>query len=304
MIDFQTIEDAITAWVADGSGLDPNASIVWGDQSAPRRDGPWIAMWIEDLQRVGQDWRTITLDPTDGIVKLRQYGARTLHLKLTCYGGGATGALRCAALLDGVILARTSPARDAALRTAGIAFQKIAEPVTSMPGIVAAQFEPRATCALQLAVGSTRVSATTNYIDAVEITALPAVTSHDTGTDETATLDQRAYLDCGTLGSHNLDTVYEWITPGPAGNGWKIGLGAAPALVAVILNTTIQIRNNPATTVGAVEDFVTANPALGIRVRTSGTRARTIQSPFDAFSGTLLHGGALAYVPGVDEFQP
>lgn len=57
-----TVEDAIHAWVAAGSGL-AATSVVWEAQQGPRPAGPYISMRLGGVEAQGRDWVEVEAVP-------------------------------------------------------------------------------------------------------------------------------------------------------------------------------------------------------------------------------------------------
>lgn len=55
-IDWETIEDAIFAWVVFSTGIDPTL-VRWEYQGAPRAGEDYIALSIGDIRKIGHDWK-------------------------------------------------------------------------------------------------------------------------------------------------------------------------------------------------------------------------------------------------------
>jgi hypothetical protein len=58
-IAWETVENALRAWVAAASGLPDSPTdrrVIWAQQAGPRPNDPWISLNVTSVLRVGQDW--------------------------------------------------------------------------------------------------------------------------------------------------------------------------------------------------------------------------------------------------------
>lgn len=146
MIAWTQIENALHTWIRTASGLAADR-VLWGAQNIERPTAPWISLRVTAIARVGQDWtdREIAAVPTPGAEIVYQVrGCREAQLSIQCFGGDATGASMCAAVLDQCLLMTAAPHQRAAFRTAGVAVGA-AGPVQALDGVLGStRFEPRA----------------------------------------------------------------------------------------------------------------------------------------------------------------
>lgn len=113
--------------------------------------------------------------------------------------------------------------------------------------------------------------------------------------------DTRAYLDCGTLGTGQFDTVLEAVSEGDATRDIRVRLdasGATTDFAAVSLSSklvTLGVPNAGVTTVGDIEDALMAldESSRLVRIRTAGARSRAL-GVSDGFVATNLAGASPA----------
>lgn len=169
-IAWQTIEDALYAWVKAGTGL-PAAQVIWEQPGAPRPTGQYVAMRIGPVTRVGQDWLDIddAASPAAGAeLEFFSRGQRVTTLSLQCFAGPATGIHGAVQTLDTLVSKSILPTLHDALVTAGVGILNFT-PVQSTDGIVGEVFEPRALLTATLMLAS-EVSELGTYIETTELT--------------------------------------------------------------------------------------------------------------------------------------
>lgn len=87
-ISWDTVEDAIQAWVSGSSGI-PGARCIWTYQGGPIPEYPYIALEIDAVRGVGQPWKK-RIDHTDPVAGgelrelVRQHQMGTLTLQCFC----------------------------------------------------------------------------------------------------------------------------------------------------------------------------------------------------------------------------
>lgn len=172
MIDLTIVENALHDWIVAATGI-PADHVLWADQAfeRPSDDAPWVAMRIETIQRIGQDWH-VSSDhpaPTAGAEILHTVnGNRTATLTIQCFRGSPTGTTRPQAYLDAAVMGITLPARRAAFLAAGIGIGEIS-PIRNIGDVISfARFEPRAVVEVTLLLAGTATS-TGTYIEIVTL---------------------------------------------------------------------------------------------------------------------------------------
>ena len=167
-----TVEDAINAWIAAGSGFDADTNVIWAQQAAPRPATPYIALRMTLLEQHGQDWYDIrdAAVPAPGAeIDAVVRGVRKGTLNIACFGDAATGVNMPAMTLDNVMLAARLPSVRDALNIAQIGINGFS-PIRSIDGgPTATVFEPRAILDCRFNV-PTEVAETLTYIELVEVT--------------------------------------------------------------------------------------------------------------------------------------
>lgn len=168
-IAWDTIQAAITAWVTAASGL----TVIWtfpgaNGVGAPRPQPPYIALQLDGLGKVGQEWR-VTVDaesPEEGAeIDVKYQGHRTARLELQCFGieGSGNGPLRTLAdVLDAL------PIHYDDLDAAGVGIGGTT-PVQLLEGRRGGIIEPRAVAEVSLHFAS-EVVAQTTYVERMNIT--------------------------------------------------------------------------------------------------------------------------------------
>lgn len=81
---WQTVEDAIQAWITAGSGL-ASDHVIWAQQTAPRPTGEFISMRMLVLERAGRDWLD-RYDNTVAVGPLTVSGRSGNSLTITAHG--------------------------------------------------------------------------------------------------------------------------------------------------------------------------------------------------------------------------
>ncbi len=169
------IEDAIHGWVVASSGLTAD-KIVWDQQSARAPAVPYIELRLTELARPGQGQINRTYDAAGDPGEEIVYHARddvTLGLRITCYGATVLGTAAPKAIVSKVraygklVTTVDGTVRDAfvaATLSAPVGFSAI----QVVPGIVAAQTEPRAFCTCRL-FATDATSALGTFVETVEI---------------------------------------------------------------------------------------------------------------------------------------
>jgi hypothetical protein len=171
VIPWETVEDAIHAWVTAGSGLDAS-KVIWSQQGGERPKAPYISLRIRSIRQIGQDWLKIqdaTAPVTAGSeIKHLAQGQREVGLSLQCFASTAQSGMAAASLLESARASARLPTIHQALSDAGVGILQ-SEPVQSIDGFLGdSQFEPRAVLELRLMLAS-EVSEFSTYIETVEI---------------------------------------------------------------------------------------------------------------------------------------
>lgn len=172
MIDLVTVEDALHDWIVAATGI-PADHVLWAEQAfeRPSDDAPWVALRLESIQRVGQDWYVSSDHPVPvaGAERLLTVnGVRTALLVIQCFRGAATGTSRPQAYLDAAVMGITLPARRAAFLAAGIGIGEIG-PIRNIGDVISlTRFEPRAVVEVTLLLAGTTTS-TGTYIEQVTL---------------------------------------------------------------------------------------------------------------------------------------
>lgn len=142
-------EDAIYAWVHEGSGL-AGDHVIWSDLG-PIPAGTYIAMRLKGSRTVSDDWITPRKTDDDQIV-YHIRGTRHPTLELTCFAGATTGALRCEWILNRVIAMASDPDIRSNLNESGVGLGAFG-PIRTMDGMRSQMFDPRAIVEIPLHMG-------------------------------------------------------------------------------------------------------------------------------------------------------
>jgi hypothetical protein len=167
---WSTIEDGIHAWVTSGSGL-AASKVIWAQQDAPRPAAPYIAIRVQSVRAMGQDWIDIedAADPQPGAeINHVARGMRELTVTLQAFGTAGIGSSSPTALLSRVVSAMRLPTSADALRAAGFSVGTV-DPILSLDAVRGfSVFEPRAILTLRgFAVSEMTESGT--YIEFLEV---------------------------------------------------------------------------------------------------------------------------------------
>lgn len=167
-----TIENAVSAWVRAGSGLD-SSHVIWERQNGRRPTSAFISLALLSVRPIGQDWLRSedAEDPEDGAdILYTAEGHREVTLQMQCFAGAATGATSPEAILEGVATAARLPTRRAALSAAGFGLAVPVGPIQSIPGVIGSSLlEPRAVLEVRGFVASDATELGT-YIESAEVT--------------------------------------------------------------------------------------------------------------------------------------
>ena len=96
-IAWDTVRDAIQAWITTGSGL-AGSHVIWrgqrdaGGNPMPRPAGQFIELKLTLLKQYGAgDWKAYEYDQPSNTLTLKTRGPRSAVLTATCYQGLPTG---------------------------------------------------------------------------------------------------------------------------------------------------------------------------------------------------------------------
>lgn len=166
-----TIEDALHAWVAAGSGLG-TSKVIWYGQNGKALTGSYVVLRVLAIRPVGNDW-VDTVDnpsPSAGAEVLNKVrGMRRVRLQLTCFAGTPIGASGAASILNDVLTSIALPSRSDALAAAGVGISNLGD-VTAIDGVINSNLlEPRALAEVVFFAAAELVE-TGTYIQHVQVT--------------------------------------------------------------------------------------------------------------------------------------
>ncbi len=163
-IGWPAIEKALRAWCVAGTGL---AAVIWGYQTGPRPQPPYVALSIVDTVGVGRDWKDRGGDPDPTLGQRRLHrGHRVATLTVQCFAEVATGVTGAMARLTDAVAALEIHAD--ALNTAGCGIGKT-DRVRLVAGRINTQLEPRAVTEVELHLLS-ELESYAQYVDRVQVT--------------------------------------------------------------------------------------------------------------------------------------
>lgn len=170
-IAWQQIEDAIHAWVVNGSGLAADR-VVWAGQNQPERAVPFITIRVSSIRRRGNDWTNVedAASPAPG-AELQKVirGPRIIGLTIQCFAASPIGAAGALAILENVAIAVQRPVVSEVLDAARVGIGNISD-VEALDGVIGSTlFEPRAIMTVSLHTVSELDAGTLTYIETVDV---------------------------------------------------------------------------------------------------------------------------------------
>lgn len=179
-IQWQAIEDQLTAWVRRASGLD-DQHVILGRLGGDRPAEPYIELLIQDLVRTGRDWKRKEVNPAalplpaPGVagagneLRIRRQGPRTSRLRVQAFGAVNSGVAPLALLSDVVASiddeAATLDIGDPAVPGSGVGIGNVGTVLTA-ESRRSQLLVPRAYVDITLHLASEVVSYTT-YIESI-----------------------------------------------------------------------------------------------------------------------------------------
>lgn len=191
MIAWTTIQDALSTWVKDASGLSEDyfgfhspdtvgldtplgfgsSPVVWAFQSAPQPKLPYAMLKLSPARKVGGlDEVNLTEDDSKVGAEMIETvrGHREVTLTLEVFSNAVTNGKTAMDYIERALIALRLPTRLYALRSAGLSFVGW-ENVLDLTQIVSAGYQSRAQCDIKFYLLDT-VSESTGYIETAEVT--------------------------------------------------------------------------------------------------------------------------------------
>lgn len=169
-VDWTGVQDAITTWVENTSGLE-EGSVIWSFQKEPQPVRPYISMKLLPPRRLGQDALVITTDLTQAGNEIQQTvkGQREVTVVLDSFANAVTGAGTAMEFLWDTLTGVALPSQYSLLYASGISFVDY-EPPVDLTGLEAGTtYVSRAQCAIRLAITDI-IEESTGYIQTVQVT--------------------------------------------------------------------------------------------------------------------------------------
>lgn len=166
-IAWTAVENALFNWVVAASGL-AAAKVIWSDEGGPRPDAPYIALSLDEVLSVGQDWRVYddAPDPVAGAeLRVRTRGQRTAELQIQYFAALKSGRDALRKLTDVVA---ALPLHEYAIDVAGCGIAG-ADAVQVVRGNRGATLEPRAVTTISLHLAA-ELEARETYVERTQIT--------------------------------------------------------------------------------------------------------------------------------------
>lgn len=165
-ISWETIEDAIHAWITDGSCLAPE-QVVWTHFKPPRRPNPFVRLELTEVETAGYDWRTHH-EPHNSRpgeeVAVRHSGHRVATLEVQVFGATDRGNV---ALPMATRIVSALNRHEYSLDLAGVGIGSQSS-VSMVSGDRDGVLEPRARFTIQLHLMSVTESRET-YIERIQV---------------------------------------------------------------------------------------------------------------------------------------
>lgn len=165
-IAWESIEDAVFAWVLASSGLSSD-KVVWAHYENPTPSLPFIRLEWGTVVRVGNDWKRYSdsSSPTIGKeVRIQAGGNRQIELIIQCFGvlgsGNSSHPILCT-VMDSL------DAHAYSLDLAGVGIGSVGA-VAFVSGTRAGNLEPRSRATVSLLV-SAEVETFGSYIETIEL---------------------------------------------------------------------------------------------------------------------------------------
>lgn len=144
-LNWTDMEDAIFSWVSTVTEY-ADSQIIWEHYSQPRPEGAFISLFMDGPTRLGVDYVTYETNlsnPAGEEITETITGVRDLTVRITCYGGSPTEATNPVAVATSLMAGLRLSGVAMVLNDAGL-FWHGDTSITSVPAIIAADFEPRA----------------------------------------------------------------------------------------------------------------------------------------------------------------